>query len=66
MRLAAKVDVVNLAKALGVARTRTLDHLARYAMGFTQIVKLVLRSWRDRTKVSPLSLATNVTGAATE
>ena len=44
MRLAAKVDVVNLAKPQGVARTRTLDHLARYAMGFIQIAKLALRS----------------------
>ena len=61
-----KVDVVNLAKAQGVARMRTLDRLVRYAMGFIQTAKLALRTWHDRTSLSTLSQATNVTGAATE
>ena len=67
MRLAERAtDAESMAKDLALARTETQDHHALFAMASIQTSRLAPRTWHDRTKVLPLSQATNVTGAATE
>ena len=67
MRLAERAtDVESMAEDQVLATMETQDRLVQHATDIIQIVKLAPRTWHDRTKVLPLSQATNVTGAATE